>query len=124
MPPPPGSSLAACPGLTLAGTDVAVADPVLAAADALANGVAEDDDTRAVRGAYFSSPLCSALTLWSLPGVSAGFSGWFSLVASSVLRPSFSALPTRTIPDGARETVGSCTTETDGRSSPLRADAR
>src|SRR5688572_32043599 len=135
MPPPPRCSLAAGSGRTLDGAGVAVAgaetDPVeagnaLADAldDALANAVAEDDGTCSVRDAYFPCPLCSALTLSSLAGELACFSGWFSLLTSSVLRSSSCTLPTRAIPEGSWETVGSCISETDGRSSPLMLDAR
>src|SRR5215211_7933917 len=133
MAAPPGCSLATGSGRTLVGGGVAVAgaeanpaeaDDALADAldealdDALANAVA--DGTCAVRGAYFSCSLCSALTLSSIAGDSASFSGW----PSSVLRSSSVTLPRRAIPEGSWETVGSCTTETGGRSSPLMLDAK
>src|SRR5215211_7597260 len=121
LPASPGCSLAAGSGRTLVCGSVAVAgaetDPVEAGdalADALANAVAEDEDICAVRDGYFSCPLCSPLTLSSLARVSAGFSGWVSLFTSSVLRSSPSTLPARAISEGSWETVGSCTSETDG----------
>src|ERR671916_2127835 len=131
MPPLPGFSLAAGSGRTLVGageavagaeTDPVEADDALAEAldDALATAVAEDDVICAVRGAYFSCPLCSALTMSSI----AGDSGWTSLFGSSEIRTSSSTLPTRAIPEGSWETVGSCTTEIDGLpASPLMLDA-
>src|SRR5687768_5776062 len=135
MPPLPDFSLAARSGRTLVGageavagaeTDPVEADDALAEAlddaldDALATAVAEDDVICAVRGAYFSCPLCSALTMSSI----AGDSGWTSLFGSSVLRSPSSTLPTRPTPEGSWETVGSCTTEIDGRSSPLMLEVR
>lgn len=143
LPASSGCSLVAGSGRTLVGAGVAVAgveegpmeagDTLAEAladapADALANVVAEDDDACAVRGAYFSCPVRAELALSSFPvsraGVLACFSGWFSLFTLSVLRWSVSTLPTREIPEGAWETVGSCIIETDGRSSPLILDAR
>jgi hypothetical protein len=142
MPPPPDSFLADGSGRTLIG-GVAVAgteaDPEEAEdgladalaevlADALVIAVADDDAACTVWDTYSSLLLRSALVLSSVPvtivGDSAGFSGWFSLFGSSVLRSSSSTLRTRVIPVGAWEIVGTCTTETDGRTSPLMLDAR
>src|SRR5215217_3089016 len=127
--PPPGSSLAACSGLTLAGAGVAVAGadaeeaagaPAGVLAGALANAVAEDEDACAVWGASLTCPLRSALTLSS----SAGVLAWFSLFPSPVLRSSFSTLPMRVTLEGSCEISGLRTCETDGGSSPLMLDAR
>ena len=99
-----------------------------ALADALADAVAEEDDTCAVKGAYFACPLRAAPALSSLPASIAGgsvcLSGWFSLFTFSVLRSSDSTLRTTAISEGAWETVGSCTTETAGRTSALMVDVR
>src|SRR5215218_8691176 len=135
MPSLPGCSLATGSGRTVVGAGVAVAgaetdaveaDDALADAldealdDALANSVAEDDGTCAVRGAYFSWALCSALTLSSIAGDSACFSGW----PSSVIRSSSVTSSRRAIPEGSWLTIGTGTTETDGRPSPLMLDAK
>src|SRR5918994_103567 len=120
MPPPTRAGV----GVLVAGAE---ADPVEAGdalADALATAAAEGDDTCSVPDGDSFSPLRSALILSLLPVTIVGDSGWFSLFGSSALRSSSSTLPTRAIPEGSWETVGSCTTETDAGSSPLMPDAR